>query len=224
MPMESKNIFRRRLKRSLTVLFLVMTVLLAACNAGDGLQTKDSDAEDDAAKAEVKRGVKPEPDEQVAVLDTDYGEIVIELYPNIAPKTVERFKKLASEGFYNRIAFHRVEPFVIQGGDPNSKDDNPSNDGAGGSPYPDLPAEPSDLPFDAGTVGAADAGLGTANSQFYITLRPMPQWSGRYTAFGRVIKGMNNATIISGAPVIPGTKNPDPKILIKSVTLQARQK
>jgi cyclophilin family peptidyl-prolyl cis-trans isomerase len=200
-------------------------LLLAAC--GGELANKEFDADEEGAKANVKRGLTPEPDAEVAVIEMQepgYGRVVIEFYPNVAPKMVERFKTLAREGFYNGTAFHRVEPAsnVIQGGDPLSKDDDYNNDGTGGSPYEDVPSEASDLPFEAGTVGAADSGLGTANSQFFITLGRMPQWEERYTVFGKVVEGLNNARIISGAPVRPGTNKPDPKVVIKSVTIQPR--
>lgn len=198
-------------------LIAALALALAACG-GAGTRTEDFDA----GASAVKRGVKPEPDAEAAVVETDFGRIVIELYPNVAPRMVERFKTLAREGFYDGTTFHRVERFVIQGGDPNSKDADPSNDGQGGSPYPDVPDEFSDLAFEPGVVGAARAGYNTANSQFYITLTPMPAWEGEYTAFGRVIEGLGNARIISGAPTRAGSTNPDPKVVIKRVTLQPR--
>ncbi len=173
----------------------------------------------------MKKGVKPEPDAEAAVLETTFGRIVIELYPNLAPKMVERFKTLAKQGFYNGTAFHRVNPQagVVQGGDPNSKDDNPSNDGMGGSELPDLPAEFSDIPYERGVVGAArSSDPNSANSQFYITLRRVPQWDGQYTVFGRVGEGMSNADIIAGAPTRPGTENPAEKVVIQSITFQPR--
>ena len=142
---------------------------------------------------------------------------------------VERFKTLARDGFYNGTTFHRVEPptpmnpgGVIQGGDPNSKDNDYMNDGGGQSSLPDLQPEYSDLLYEAGTVGAADAGPGTANSQYYISLGRNAMWDRRYTAFGRVIRGMGDARIISGAPPRAGTTNPQPKVVVKSITLQPR--
>ncbi|HEX8117576.1 MAG TPA: peptidylprolyl isomerase [Pyrinomonadaceae bacterium] len=195
-----------------------------------GTQEKVYDEAEAPGGAAVKRGVKPEADAEAVVLEVEsggysYGRIVIELYPNVAPKMVERFKRLVREGFYDGTAFHRVNPRagVVQGGDPNSKDEDPANDGLGGSPYEDLPAEFSDIPFDRGVVGAARAGLNTANSQFYITLRRVPQWDAQYTVFGKVVEGMNNADIIAGAPTRPGSENPADKIVIKSATLQPRK-
>ncbi|HEX8853773.1 MAG TPA: peptidylprolyl isomerase [Pyrinomonadaceae bacterium] len=206
--------------------FALLSSLFAACGGGEQ-KAKDFDEGGEAKTPNVKTGVKPEPDAEAAVIEMEdpaYGKIVLELYPNIAPKMVERFKTLAKEGFYNGVAWHRVEPRanVIQTGDPNTKDADPANDGMGGSSYPDVPAEASDLRYEPGTVGAADSGLDTANSQFFITLGNMPQWEGRYTIFGRVIEGLGNARIISTAPTREGTTNPDPKIVIKSVTLQPR--
>jgi cyclophilin family peptidyl-prolyl cis-trans isomerase len=199
---------------------LCLALALAACG-GAGTQTKDFDAGADNANANA--GVKPEPDADAAVLETDYGRIVIELYPKVAPQHVERFKTLAREGFYDGTTFHRVEPGVIQGGDPNSKNDDPNDDGVGGSPYPDLPAEFSAIPYEPGVVGAARTrDPNSANSQFFITLARNPGWDNQYTVFGRVIQGLNDARIISSAPTRPGTVNPDPKIVIKRVTLQPR--
>jgi cyclophilin family peptidyl-prolyl cis-trans isomerase len=205
---------------------------------GCGRQTKNPDAETSQSSvtddANVKKGVKPQADAEAAVIDTDYGKIVIELYPNIAPKMVDRFKQLIREGFYNGTTFHRINPElgIIQGGDPNSKDNDPSNDGAGNSPYPNVPAEFSDIPYDRGIVGAARMGGGlgmtedqandTANCQFYVTLKRVPDFDKRYTVFGKVIDGMTNADIIAGAPTDSGTERPADKIVIKSITLQPR--
>lgn len=223
----------RRLKVKTFATLLACAVLamcLASCGGGEG-QTNSKSYDDPAATdANVKRNVKPEPDAQAVVLEVEsggfsYGKIVIELYPNVAPQMVERFKKLVQEGFYNGTAFHRVNPAtgVVQGGDPNSKDDDPTNDGMGGSPYGDVPAEFSDIPFDRGVVGAArSSDINSANSQFFITLRRVPQWDNNYTVFGRVVQGMDNAQAIAGAPTRPGSENPADKIVIKSATLQPR--
>jgi peptidylprolyl isomerase len=220
---------------------VMLLVFLAGC--GSKTTSKDSDT---GLTANIKRGVKPEPDPEVAVIEMEnptYGKIVIELYPNIAPKMVERFKQLIKEGFYNGTAFHRISPQlgIIQGGDPLSKDDNPDNDGGGDSPYPDLPAEFSDLPYERGTVGAARQGAnpqmgmteeqarGTGNCQFYITLKRVAAFDGNYTVFGRVVEGINNADVIAGAPVEPPrpgrpeASQPSEKIVVKSITLQPRK-
>ena len=198
---------------------------------------------DDDDIVNVKTGVKPIADAQVAVVETEnYGEIVIELYPNVAPQMVERFKKLVHEGFYDGTTFHRInaESALLQGGDPLSRDNDPENDGNGDSPYPNVPGEFSDVPFDRGSVGAArreatPAGEGqpglserqarnSANCQFFITLRREPDYDEDYTLFGRIIAGIGNAEIIMRAPVEPETETPADKITIKTITLQDRAK
>jgi cyclophilin family peptidyl-prolyl cis-trans isomerase len=211
----------------LASVFFAAAVLFVACG---GAQQSEGDEGAEGAGAEVKRGVKPEPDAEAAVLEVEsngvsMGRVVVELYPNVAPKMVERFKRLVREGFYNGTAFHRINPQtgVVQGGDPNSKDEDPSNDGTGGSPYGDVPAEFSDIPYERGIVGAARSqDVNSANSQFFITLRRVPMWDNNYTVFGRVVEGMDNAQAIAGAPTRPGSENPADKIVIKSATLQPR--
>ena len=137
------------------MLCILLALSQAACG-GNQTATRDSDnanSDDAALEATVTKNVKPAPDTEVAVIemaDPGYGRIVIELYPNIAPKMVERYKQLIKEGFYNGTTFHRINPElgIIQGGDPLSKDSNPANDGTGDSPYPNVPGEMSDIPFE----------------------------------------------------------------------------
>jgi len=220
-------------KFALAVIFTVI-VLLAGCK--DKIFTKDSDTE--AVQPHVTKGVQPQADAEVAVIETEnpaYGRIVIELYPNIAPKMVERFKQLIKEGFYNGTTFHRINPDagIVQGGDPLSKDADPDNDGSGSSPYPNVAAEFSDVMYERGIVGAARRSKGrglseqeawdTANCQFYITLKRQPAFDQKYTVFGRVIEGLNNADVISRAPTTtPESERPVSSIVIKSITLQPR--
>lgn len=226
-------------------LFVVLLSLLAlsACNSKKTAVRDFDNAPAVAVRNDVKKGITPQPDEQVAVIETaDYGKIVIELYPNVAPQMVERFKKLIQEGAYNGTAFHRIDADsgLIQGGDPLSKDDDPNNDGSGNSSYANVPGEFSDIPFERGTVGAARRGPSpefagraavteaqardTANCQFFITLRRVPRYDEDYTVFGRVIDGITNAEIIMHAPVEAGTERPAEKIVVKSVSLEPRSK
>ena len=117
-------------------------------------------------------------------LETSKGNIILELFPNKAPVTVANFIFLVQNGFYDSVYFHRVVPgFVIQGGDPRG-------DGWGGPGY-SIPCEYNDIFYDRGVVGMADAGKDTGGSQFFITQLPQPHLNGRYTAFGKVIEGMD---------------------------------
>lgn len=117
-------------------------------------------------------------------LETVRGEIMLELYKNMAPFTVMSFLKLAAKGFYQGLTFHRVVPnFVIQGGDPRG-------DGWGGAGY-SLRSEFSAGTFETGSVGVASAGKDTEGSQFFITQSPQPHLDGRYTLFGKVTSGMD---------------------------------
>lgn len=128
----------------------------------------------------------------LAVIETNKGTIVFQMFPHKAPKTVDNFIKLANKGFYDGIKWHRVEPgFVIQGGDPLSKDANPANDGLGGPGY-EIKAEINDVPHTKGVVAMAHnaKSIDSAGSQFYITLADTPHLDGNYTVFGKVTEGM----------------------------------
>ena len=178
------------------------------------------------AKTGLVTGVKPVPDAEVALIEMEngsaYGTITIELYSNIAPKMVAQFKALAKEGVYDGTNFHRINSSVVQGGDPLSKDDDPSNDGTGKSNKPNVLAEFSDIPYDTGIVGAARSqDVNSANSQFFITLRREPGFDKNYTIFGKVVDGMNNVRTISGVSPKEGERPVEP-VRIKSVTIKPR--
>ncbi len=122
---------------------------------------------------------------------TEDGVIVVDLLPEVAPLAVERIKTLTQAGFYDGLTFHRViEGFVAQGGDPNGN-------GTGGSDLPDLPLEPSDIPHVRGAVSFARAqDLNSANSQFFIVLDDARFLDTQYTLFGQVIQGMDVVDLI----------------------------
>ena len=129
---------------------------------------------------------------KIAVIKTRLGEIQIKFFPDIAPKHVTSFIDLAEKGFYNGTTFHRVIPgFMIQGGDPNSKDpNNRSMHGMGGPGYT-IPAEFSDKSHKRGIVSAARSqDPNSAGSQFFICVADAPHLDGQYTVFGEVISGM----------------------------------
>ena len=147
-----------------------------------------------------------EKDNDVAVITTSYGDMVIEFYPDVAPMHVESFITLATERYFDGTTFHRVIPgVVIQGGDPNSKDDDRMNDGTGGRAGKyfgigrendpstwTIPAEFNDSLHIKGTLSMARSqNPNSGSSQFFICHAPTPQLNGKYTVFGQVIKGLD---------------------------------
>lgn len=138
----------------------------------------------------------------VAVLHVkDFGEIRFELFAERAPKTVASFAKLAREGFYEGTTFHRVIPgFMIQGGDPNSKDRDPRNDGMGGPGFR-LEDERNETSHVRGIVSMANTGAPhSGGSQFFILVADRTDLDGGYTAFGRVVAGLDVADRIANTP------------------------
>jgi len=140
------------------------------------------------------------------LLDTKYGRVVIKLRPDIAPKHAERIKLLTREKFYDNVPFHRVIPgFMAQTGD------GQRGDGTGGSKYPNLTAEFSNVPFKRGIVGMARAqNPNSANSQFFIMYADGAFLNGQYTVIGEVVSGMDAVDKIKkGEPV------PDPDRIVR---------
>ena len=193
------------MNRFFTVMLMISFLSIVSCAKEDGNNKKPTDALDKTTteKEMVSENTNEmkltpptldevgDPDE-VAVLETSKGKIVFEFYPDLAPLHVANFKKLANAGFYNGTTFHRVlTGFVIQGGDPNSKDDNPYNDGTGGPPYK-VKAEFSDYKHVHGTLSMARSGSpNSAGSQFFICLGRTAHLDGKYTVFGQVIEGLD---------------------------------
>src|SRR5690606_3357571 len=147
--------------------------------------------------------------ETVAVLETTQGTIEIGFFPDKAPEHVKNFLNLCGSGYYDGTYFHRVAPgFMIQGGDPNTRDDDPSNDGQGGSTYrgPGTTLEPefNDIRHVRGIVSMArSAAPNSAGSQFFIMVEDAPQLDGNYTVFGHVINGMDAVDEIVEQPGTP---------------------
>lgn len=129
---------------------------------------------------------------QTATITTKFGDIVVQLMPDVAPKTVENFVKLANSNFYDGTLFHRIVPdFVIQGGDPNTKEGPPGTWGMGGPGYT-IDAEISNLKHTKYMVSMARGlDINSAGSQFFIVLGDAPWLDGKYTIFGKVIEGMD---------------------------------
>jgi peptidyl-prolyl cis-trans isomerase B (cyclophilin B) len=142
---------------------------------------------------------------EVAVIKTTEGEMVVGFWSDVAPKTVENFKKLAREGFYNGTAFHRViKGFMIQGGDPNTKDPNKQADYGKGDPGYKIKAEFNDRPHELGVLSMARGpSPDSAGSQFFICLDRAEHLDHQYTAFGKLIKGQDVLTKIGNLPIKP---------------------
>jgi cyclophilin family peptidyl-prolyl cis-trans isomerase len=147
-----------------------------------------------------------------ATLQTNHGTIEIELYDEDAPKTVGNFKKLAQDGFYDGIIFHRViDDFMIQGGDPTGT-------GSGGPGY-QFEDEFNKNKVDRGALAMANAGPNTNGSQFFIVTADACPWlDGKHTVFGRVTSGMDVVDAISKVDVGPGDR-PRDDVRIESITL-----
>lgn len=130
-----------------------------------------------------------------SIIETDKGKIVLELFEKDAPNTVANFEKLAKDGFYDGLTFHRVIPdFVIQGG-------CPKGDGTGGPGYT-IKCEINDNKHGTGALSMAHAGKDTGGSQFFITYSPQPHLDGVHTVFGKVLKGMNVVNAIKPGDVM----------------------
>jgi cyclophilin family peptidyl-prolyl cis-trans isomerase len=164
--------------------------------------------------------------DEVAVIETKFGSMVIEFYDKNAPKTVANFKKLAKEGFYNGTTFHRVIPgFMIQGGDPNSKNADRSAHGTGGPGYT-VPAEIK-RDHQRGTVATARLGdqmnpeKASSGSQFFINVNDNVGLNGGYTVFGNVIAGMDVADKIVNVPR-DRRDNPNEPVVMTKVTITTR--
>jgi peptidyl-prolyl cis-trans isomerase B (cyclophilin B) len=147
-----------------------------------------------------------------ATMQTNHGTIGLELFDEDAPKTVENFKKLAADGFYDGIVFHRViEDFMIQGGDPTGT-------GSGGPGY-QFEDEFNDHPVARGALAMANAGPNTNGSQFFIvTAEACPWLDGKHTVFGRVSAGMDVVDSISKLDTGPGDR-PRDDVRIESISL-----
>jgi peptidylprolyl isomerase len=151
-------------------------------------------------------------DRPIIVLETNRGNIEVQLYPDVAPKTVENFIGLAEKGYYNGVIFHRVIPsFMIQGGDPTGT--GRGGESLWGADFEDE-VSPTVQFTKPGLLAMANRGPATNGSQFFITTAATPHLNMRHTIFGEVVSGMDIVTVIENAPRGPGDKpNEDQKIL-----------
>jgi peptidyl-prolyl cis-trans isomerase B (cyclophilin B) len=162
---------------------------------------------------------------EVAVLKTSKGEMTVEFWGDVAPKTVENFKKLAREGFYNGTAFHRiVKGFMIQGGDPLTKDVANEERFGTGDPGYKIKAEFNSKKHERGVISMARSmDPDSAGSQFFICLDAASFLDGKYTTFGRLIKGDDVLAKIGETPVAPNRagemSKPTERVSVESVTI-----
>ena len=159
---------------------------------------------------------------EIAVIETTLGKIELEFLVDKAPGHIKNFKELAEKGFYDGTIFHRVIPgFMIQGGDPNSKSDDRSKHGTGDPGYT-IKAEFNDTPHDRGILSMArSSDPDSAGSQFFIVVEDSHFLDNKYTAFGRVIKGMKVADKIVNVPR-DRRDNPKDRVEMKSVKIVKR--
>ena len=168
------------------------------------------------AQVKLPAGLDPQ---NTVLLDTTKGRIVIKLRNDIAPKHAERIKQLARDGFYNNVPFHRViAGFMAQTGD------GQNGDGTGGSKYPKLKAEFSNVPYARGVVGMArTSDPNSANSQFFIMFAENSGLNGQYTVIGQVVSGMDVVDKLKKGPEAANGAVTDPdKILKMQVAADAK--
>jgi peptidyl-prolyl cis-trans isomerase B (cyclophilin B) len=162
---------------------------------------------------------------EVAVIKTSEGEMVVQFWTDAAPNTIENFKKLARQGFYDGTVFHRiVKGFMIQGGDPNSKDPAKESSYGQGGPGYEIKAEFNNHSHDRGVISMARGpDPDSAGSQFFICLAPVRRLDGQYTTFGKLIKGADVLEKIGDTPVTNNgmgeVSKPTKRVLIESVKI-----
>ncbi len=216
-----------------SILFAAALVPLLAVSCAKKEHKVECPALSDLQIEELKQTVKAMPLEpveanEVAVMKTNLGTMVVEFFPDKAPVHCAAFKRLVNAGFYNCTKFHRlVKDFVVQGGDILSRDGDPSNDGTGNPGYT-LPAEFNDVPHDRGILSMARTpDPNSAGSQFFICLtraRTAPL-DGQYTVFGRVIEGLevlDKINALETVEVRPQMTAPKTPLFIEEIHMEKR--
>jgi peptidyl-prolyl cis-trans isomerase B (cyclophilin B) len=177
------------------------------------------------ATEEKKEGTPINSSNEVAVIKTNQGDMVVQFWSDAAPNTVENFKKLARQGFYDGTIFHRiVKGFMIQGGDPNSKDPAKENSYGQGGPGYNIKAEFNDHGHERGVVSMARGpDPDSAGSQFFICLAAVHRLDHQYTTFGKLIKGDDVLEKIGDVAVTRNSvgemSQPTKRVVIESIKL-----
>ncbi len=190
----------------------VLAFLLAATLAVTAVATRKDD--DTATRA-------PKTGDQVAVIDTDLGKIVVMFFPDKAPNHVANFAKLANMKFYDGTRFHRtIKHFMIQGGDPNTKKDDRSTWGQGGPDW-SVKAEFNDVKHVRGILSMArSSDPDSAGSQFFIMVADSPHLDGKYSAFGKVVTGMDVVDKIVALPSEQGSGTAEQPVRVRSIRME----
>ena len=202
------------MKNFLTIVlmtFLAFTVVNCSSNSKE--KTEGEKMADDKKQEKVER---PQYVISVTHGGKPLGDMIIETYPDVAPKHAHNFDSLVTIGFYDGTAFHRVIPnFMIQGGDPNSKDKPKSKWGFGDPSQTTVPAEFSNLKHERGILSAARSqDPNSATSQFFVMVKESPHLDGQYSIFGKVLEGMEVADKIVAVPR-DSRDNPEEKVEMK---------
>ncbi len=182
-------------------------------------ETKNSEKEEIDEEFDEEKKYEFAEKYKAAVMETNMGDIKLEFFNEDSPKTVNNFLKLASEGFYDGTKFHRViKDFMIQGGDPNSKDDDWSDDGQGGPGY-EFKDEINSYKLVRGSLAMANSGPDTNGSQFFIiTADSTPHLDGKHTNFGKVTDGMDVVEEIEEVDT-NNKDHPEEDMVIESIEL-----
>lgn len=191
------------MNKILVLLGLIAIIISSGCISGDIADVADT------GNGGIDMGMN-----SIAVFDTSMGTFRVELFEDKAPVTAGNFIKLARQGFYNGLIFHRViAGFMIQGGDPNG-------DGTGGPGYTIQDEFHPELKHDSkGILSMANAGPNTGGSQFFITLVPTPWLDGKHSVFGKVVEGIEIIEAVGKVNTGPGDK-PLQDIVVNKITIE----
>ena len=216
-PVEKVSV-KMKMKRNKPAMFLAIFIIMMLLLSGLWVIFSSSDSDDDTSTT-----VEANP---IALFNTTMGQFKIELYEDKVPITAGNFKDLSESGFYDGTKFHRTAPgFMIQGGDPNSKDNDPSDDGTGGPGYTIDDEFNPDLSNVRGMISMANSGPNTGGSQFFILVADATGLDNRHAVFGKVIEGMDVVDAISNLnhdsryEPSPGGGRPLTDVIIDNITI-----
>ncbi len=206
------------------IILIILSLALVGCQAGLGDSNENSNQSQASLDLTNKEQLMPsEKTTQAtqAIIKTNFGEITVQFYNNDAPKAVANFVNLAQAGFYDGTKFHRViKGFMIQGGDPLTKDDSLKSHWGTGGPEYRFEDEINNYKLVRGSLAMANSGPNTNGSQFFIVTADETPWlDGRHTNFGKVISGIDIVSLIENVQT-EGPDRPVQNVIIESIELQ----